>query len=1222
MAEYQSVIRANQTKGGGANAELVVTTPSGPLRFAASVSPFDAEKIRAAIFSWVHAGQPDQAKKVAKAAVMGADPDALMEPTFRGNRTTPPDLKSPTTLNQKKPKAKKKGIFTFQDETVEATLAGDRTGATEIIGLFVGLANDAVMGCALRQLSDRTPGQYQGALSSAAAGALKPKTASAGVGDTFRFYEDMELANPMDQLSQWVPPPLGVPQARQEAAIISGEQEEAVAISGYGADLVSRGRVLRLGKAAVMGGEPDVNETKLAKYAVIDLFNKKQPGKLQAIKYEGVNDDGRLTFRTKTKDGKEDLYNVKKGDVGYAIFKNASTTVKGDTTTVMPSSVDINDAKNVLVKWYGSKKPGELQAVSYQGVSPISNKLKFLAKTANGLRGYELERSDVGWRATAMSGDEVGVFGFIKKAASAVRSGVSKAASTAYKYTGAKAAVSVAKKGAGYAAKGAKFIVNKAAMIALAPLIIPLRMALNRKGIIPLATRRANFLVWQGSGGKLRKATPEQVRAQIPFARAQFKKKIPGFLSAIISGDGPDHVIIRRSTMVGGSYARYEMLAPGDNLAAPPFVGGDGKTRRRRPKYVKVATFVAPLVVGQEEGQAPTAAPSSGPTLASIISAPFTWLGNIIKTILGGNSQQAPAQLPRGQGEGGLDPSMADPSMMDPSASPDGSMAPDGGVAPDGGGADPGGGYADDGGSSSEEDMMGGEFVGGHRRKKHKHGQSEPKKPADPERLAKMQATFKKLEDAIVAAGVSVAAGTVWDKATTAKVAAIARSTFGGHKVPRMLRHFVNKHQIKISLPNGAVMGDAPPGAPPPAPPPGAPPAAPPPAGVWRGAPTGPKGYGRRRRRRYRRAGLGMPGTPGTQTGRTGTGGPVFTTVLNALTTANINVNQGAFWTQQGFEAAVAAAVATLTTSKASLPVKAQAKNPNSLGRAIVKQIVRRRAIKVLGKDGRYYAIKTADGKWALDTTSAPPDFSAKLTLVRNTFVTERDRQHALMATQNRDDSNFVQSISMAKSALQTAGLPIDQIRLSPQGTLLAGAFIGAFDMAKNEDEDFVDTGDEHPSDYESEQQMFNNKIWIDKDVIEKDQVEKLDEEIDADADEFGTSEHALWMRPALVGTFVGDVDPATGLDKLWWQPMQYFQDSAQKIYNAAALAAPAAAAPSGGGGGGGGGPSGGGGGGGDGGGEEGGAPEGAEGGEGGEGAPDGEMDPADAERAQEQAEG
>lgn len=1207
MAELQSVLRASKTSDGGVTAELIVNAPDGPVRIGATIAPKTADAIRRAVYSWVHAGQPDQAKKAAKAAVMGTDPDELMAPNLKPGWGKSPDMAAPTTFSPNEPPKKarkKKGPISFSapETETDATLAGDY-----IAGEFVGIAEDAVMGCALRALRDRTPAKLQGALASAAKGAMKARKSgdSNTVGDTFKFYEDDELANPMDQLSQWVPPPLGVPQASEQAAIISGEHEESIAKCGYGVDLVGCGRIKKIARVAAMHGE-SIDDTKLAKYAVIDLYNKKQPGQLQAIKYEGMTPEGRFSIRAKTKDGKESLYDVKKGgDLGYIVLKKVEASVQGDgAAPVMPSSVDIGDAKNVLVKWYGAKKPGTLQAITYQGVSPVSNKLKFFAKTTEGLRGFEMERSDVGWRATAMSGDEVGLFGFIKKAAGAVANVAKKGASAAYKYSGTKASLSLARKGVSAVSKVpglvAKYGAKVAAIIALGPLYPLMRHELNKKGIQPLATRRANFLAWQGSGGKIRKATPAQVSAQVPWAKAQFGKKIPSFLRSVISGEGPSHVLIKKTpfkTKIGGSYARFEMLAPGDNLSAPPFMGGIGKgyKRGRKPKLVRVASFViGDDGDGQQQPQQQQQSAPAAAGLASIIQAPINWIRNIVAAVFGISRAQAPAQLPQSTDDQSLAAAQAQAAQDDGSASPDGGAPDDGGgsAAPADGGA-PDDGSADDGSMQGDAPST---FMG--RGKHGGHGQG--------------GGHGKALSAALTSAGISHAPGAVWDKAMSARVALIARQLSKSKKVGKFLRHYVRSHKIKATLPNGAVIGDVSPDAPPPAAPP---PVAPPPTAVWRGAPSGPKGVSRHRRRR-------RIGQRGQRRGQ----GVLFTTVLNGLSSAGVNVTQGATWTKSGFEGAVAIAVQIVTQAATTLPATAQQKNPNSLGRAMVKAVVRRRAIRVMSADGtRYYVIKTADGKWVQDTTATPPDFMSKLNLVRNTFAAERDRRHTLLATQNQSDLNFSQSAPQALQALQTAGLPVDQIKLSPQGTLMAGVFIGAFDLAKDETEDFIKTGQIHPSEDESEAQMFNDGIWIDKTNIDKEAVDKLDEEMDADSDKFGTSEHALWMRPALVGTFVGDTDPATGLDKLWWQPLQYFQDSSQKVYNAAALATPAAAAaaPSGGGGGGGG-PSGGGGGGGDdgggGGGEEGGGAEGGAapdgGGEGGGGG--GEMDPADYERMQE----
>ena len=57
------------------------------------------------------------------------------------------------------------------------------------------------------------------------------------VGDTYKFYDDEEHS-PIDELSRWVPPPMGVPVSSTPAAIVSGI-EESVAATGFGADLVS-----------------------------------------------------------------------------------------------------------------------------------------------------------------------------------------------------------------------------------------------------------------------------------------------------------------------------------------------------------------------------------------------------------------------------------------------------------------------------------------------------------------------------------------------------------------------------------------------------------------------------------------------------------------------------------------------------------------------------------------------------------------------------------------------------------------------------------------------------------------------------------------------------------------------------------------------------------------------------------------------------------------------
>ena len=97
-----------------------------------------------------------------------------------------------------------------------------------------------------------------------------------------------------------------------------------------------------------------------------------------------------------------------------------SESVSGDVASLAPLPGDISDAKTAIIKWYGQQKTGDqpagsIKAISYQGLSPVSGRMKFLVNSSTGLTGLEMAKTPIGWRAMPMPKDEVGLFGFIKK---------------------------------------------------------------------------------------------------------------------------------------------------------------------------------------------------------------------------------------------------------------------------------------------------------------------------------------------------------------------------------------------------------------------------------------------------------------------------------------------------------------------------------------------------------------------------------------------------------------------------------------------------------------------------------------------------------------------------------------------------------------------------------------------------------------------------------------
>jgi len=68
-------------------------------------------------------------------------------------------------------------------------------------------------------------------------------------------------------------------------------------------------------------------------------------------------------------------------------------------------------------------------------------------------------------------------------------------------------------------------------------------------------------------------------------------------------------------------------------------------------------------------------------------------------------------------------------------------------------------------------------------------------------------------------------------------------------------------------------------------------------------------------------------------------------------------------------------------------------------------------------------------------------------------------------------------------------------------------------DMASVEEAEFV-AGPGRPEG----EAMFADGLWVDEGDEEGEEIERLDEQIEADADCYGSTERELWRRPALVG--------------------------------------------------------------------------------------------------------
>jgi hypothetical protein len=1095
MPEYQSLLRVEKTKDGGALATLFVNGPEGPVKFTAQAGEKDLLSI---------------------------------------------------------------------DKAFHRDLGVPLPSGVKMSGEMQIKRNDAIMGAALRKLSEKIPPFYAPSLAKAAENALIRKTKDAAAsgkargatsGDTFRFYDDEEHCT-MDELNRYVGPPLGVPEAHSPAGIVSG-MIESVEISGYGADLISRKHAMSRVKQPVVSGEGTVTpaswDVAAAKGAVIDIFNRKRPGELKAIKYEGLTDDGKMRFIVKTKipGAKDETYNVSSSPVGFAVFKDVTETVSGDEgrpanpaevreaqdalsemcqrngidchhvtyqgtdidgdlkfavqtssglknfkmskeaagwqavtvsgddeTLLPPTPGDIDDARRALMKL--CQKDG-CKGISYQGVSPIGGGLKFLVKTDKGIQGYEMSKQPVGWQAIAMSGDEVGLFGFLKKAVSDIESGVKKVGKGTY---------GLAKAGTKDIYKAGKFVATKAEQAALYPVKRIIWSHINSKGIPQLAQQRANYVISQQTHGQRKVATPAEVKTiGVPYATAYFKKRVP----SVLSGEDvfPPKTIIRvrklplrnKHGAVVGSYGRVDFIAIGDRPPGEVSMDGTGNLPGR-PRLIKS------FVIG-------ASAKAIALDIAPIVVAPIIWVTALIKRALH-NNPEAPATTA----------CCTTACQTGPDATPTCSTCT---TAPTCTAATCTACCTTATCCSTSADNM--------------SGATRPKK----KRLSPQQkVAFKKLAGTVLGAvnkaGISTTPKGRWPRPTVIKAFKTAE-IIGGNDGKKMLYRYAAVAGIALQTSNGK--------------------------------------YVRARRKKASSSYMG---------GSTGALG----IASNALSSAGIPLTTNSQWTRSNYVSAINIVTQAISAQKSSLSTSDQKKNPNSLGRAMVKTIVRNQHLHVQDASGNYFVITGSNLAWMTDQ-SIPPDFTNKKRIVKQAFVASRNAHHQALVSQNNQDQNYVSSIPMAMSDLQAAGLPTDQIHLGPTGTLLAGDTTGAFDTWQSERRSFLKEGDFKDPNIE-EQNMFNVDMWLDPDDENKDADDELTQEQEKDIDTYGTDQEDLWMRPNVVaGTRVGQTAPMTTYAQAWYQPISFFQNKLATIQQnltslTASTAASAAAAQAAGGGGGGGG--------------------------------------------------
>jgi hypothetical protein len=403
--------------------------------------------------------------------------------------------------------------------------------------------------------------------------------------DAINFYDDEEH-DPADELSRWVPGPLGVKQSMEEAAIISGSE-----------------------------GGPSTQDVSEAKSAVISRYKKAKPGELQAVKYEGLSPRGRIQVRVKTTGG-EKVYEVLRAPGGHLI-----TSMSGASAPAADPD-DVKAAKSALVSRYQRTKPGTLQAVRYESTSPVTGRMRFLVRTTEGIKGYEVSKSPAGFTFTTMSGDEVGL---LKKFRRRIGKGVRKVGKGVRKV--GKGIRKVAKQIGKMTGKGwASFKAGVGKLGGFLNIKKKLK-AMRLKAARTLATRRANKLIWTASKGKSRVATASQVTAQMPWAFGKIQaaggKKADAKLLQLGKILQKGQAVEQGKISGIGSFARYELLAPGDT---------------RNPGH--------PTMEGAVVGE----------IIWSNMWNPFYWLELAIRgsTKKAEESGEAPAELPEGEpGEGG-----------------------------------------------------------------------------------------------------------------------------------------------------------------------------------------------------------------------------------------------------------------------------------------------------------------------------------------------------------------------------------------------------------------------------------------------------------------------------------------------------------------------------------------------------------------------------------------
>lgn len=1172
MAEFQSTIRATRTKNGGAVAELIVRTSEGPVRFSANVSPADAARLHNEVKRQLAAGTPPAiSSKMAITSLdgdiaptpprkkvgliqFGKGPDALMTPTFK-----PAPHRAPKGPDDVLPPSGRKSSQRAIDPDDVMPPSGRKSsqkpvGPDDVLPpTFMrgveSVTNDAVMGLALRRLNKRTPREYKKALAFAARNAiganyyedpafrtnrlpltsrkwnstkstmtLRPQKTALGeispddpeywnshfskfaarrdgatkstmsfrptktaLGETIEFdgvkFVDDEDHNPMDELSRWVAEPLGVPQSNEEAAVISGD--------------------------AMVSEE----ELKGAKLALIEKFRKGKPGSLQALKYEGQGNDGRLNFRVRTTDG-EKLYQVKRGAGGWLI---TTTSMSGEVVPVTAN--EVMQSKSLLVQRL-IKNRVPVQAVKYEGKSATTGRHKFLVMLPQQkLAGYEIAKSPGGWAITTMSGTEVGFLKKIKSAAKSVGRTVGKTAAKAGKITrvttaargvarGVARGTSAAAKFTGKkivkpTGKGLKKVGKGLKKIGKAVVAIPKSLggllgikkkmaAMKRAAAQKLAIRRANFLVWKKTKGKQRKAPPTLVKQQLGWASkiiedAAAKSKAGPTLKKLEAAQ-------KGAAKVSGvgSYGRYDMLAASDGLPVPTMEGWS------------------------EVG-----------IMWSNMWNPLYWLELAIRGAM--KNPLAPEELPgeyAEEDEGG-----------------EGGEFAEEGYGEEGGYGEGGEEFAEEGGygeesymESGDEDFMEGDFVGATKNFKNRSPQ------------------YKKVAEALKAAGVPVIAKAQWPKATWVKAKQIAFSIAGPRRGRRILLRISRNNQIKVQHTDGR----------------------------WK----------------IGRWGSGAQLLSGeTSLGKAEARPTASSIVLDAVRRASLPLTPAAGqkrprWSKKQYDHANKVAIAALKTKKF--------KNHSVLGRNHVKVVIRNHKVLVQGPSGVWYEVKTGT-KLTKVGGALPPNFETKRKLVRDAFIKMRDRHERALKAQGVSYSNKLRVNQLALTDLKKAGLPVGLLKFNPaSGALLAdkpvptitpaisGDDLVGYDEAAIEEQRFIE---EDLGSGKSERDMFDEGLWIEEEDVEP-EAEALEEEIEVDEDLYDTDEPHLWMRPALVGSDeVGVMSPAGNISKLWWQPVSYFRDRHTNILRAAGTAIATFGPAEGGGGGGG--PSGGGGGGGGGGDDE-----------------------------------